>query len=260
VSHSTPEAEIVAADWALRREGTRMLDLWDILAGKGQKVVFHDDNESMIKICKSGRNPTMRHLLRSHGVAVAWLKEQFDSGNYDLRYVPFAHQAADIYTKGFDNAEKWNSVRRLIGLYAPDEVDVSKIIAFWSSVEAAAIPVPKDKASDDKGDGLPATGGYSTSKAEEDTSNSSSVAGGTTSDKTRVRHTSANVRRQSVPIPTAPVMSSDVNTTGTSPVQRRRGGLPPPHRKHTFRAFFLKFVAHHPHLLEKLVIVNSRIA
>ena len=203
VSHSTLEAEIVAADWALRREGIPMLDLWDILAGKGQKVVFHDDNESMIKICKSGRNPTMRHLLRSHGVAVAWLKEQFDSGNYELRYVPSAHQAADIYTKGFDNAEKWNSVRRLIGLYAPDEVNVSKIIAFWSSVEEAAIPVQKDKESADKGDGSSVAGGHTKSTFEEVTSNSSSFAGGKSSEKKGARLKSAKVRRQSVPIPTA---------------------------------------------------------
>ena len=98
VSHSTPEAEIVAADWALRREGIPTLDLWDVVVKKGQKVIFHDDNESMIKVCKSGKNPTMKHMLRSHGVAVAWLKEQFDSGNYDLRYVPTDYQAADIYT------------------------------------------------------------------------------------------------------------------------------------------------------------------
>ena len=89
VSHSTPEAEIVAADWALMREGIPTLDLWDVVIKKGQKVIFHDDNESMIKVCKSGKNPTMRHMLRSHGVSVAWLKEQFDSGNYDLRYVPY---------------------------------------------------------------------------------------------------------------------------------------------------------------------------
>ena len=68
VSHSTPEAEIVAATWVLRREGLPTLDLWDILAGKGRKVVFHDDNESMIKVCRTGKNPTMRRLLRTHGV------------------------------------------------------------------------------------------------------------------------------------------------------------------------------------------------
>ena len=78
VSHSTPEAEIVAADWALRREGIPMLDMWDVLVGRGHRVIFHDDNESMIKVCRTGKNPTTRHLLRTHGVSVAWLKEQFD--------------------------------------------------------------------------------------------------------------------------------------------------------------------------------------
>ena len=53
VSHSTPEAEIVAADWALRREAVPSLELWDVLAGKGHKVMFHDDNQSMIKVCKT---------------------------------------------------------------------------------------------------------------------------------------------------------------------------------------------------------------
>ena len=93
-----------------------MLDIWDVLAGPGSKAVFHDDNESMIKVCKTGKNPTMRHLLRTHGVCVAWLKEQFDSGHYELRYVPTAYQAADIYTKGFDSADKWQANCRLIGL------------------------------------------------------------------------------------------------------------------------------------------------
>ena len=60
VSHSTIEAEIVAADWALRREGILALDLWEILTGRGQKEVFHEDNESMIKVCRTGNNPRGR--------------------------------------------------------------------------------------------------------------------------------------------------------------------------------------------------------
>ena len=107
-----------------------------------------------------------------------------------------------------------------------------KIIAFWSSVEEAAIPVLKDKELDDAGDGSSVAGGHSKSTFEEVTSNSSSVAGGKSSEKKGARLKSAKVRRQSVPIPTAPVTGSAVNTTGTSPVQRR-GGLPP-HRKHMF--------------------------
>ena len=144
VSHSTPEAEIVAADWALRREGILMLDMWDILAGRGQKVVFHDDYESMLKVCKTGKNPTVRHLLRTHGVSVAWLKEQFDTGSYDLRYVPSALQAADIYTKGFDSAEKWTANCRLISLYSPAEADIGKLVQFWKDVEASSKPFVDD--------------------------------------------------------------------------------------------------------------------
>ena len=95
-----------------------MLDMWDVLAGRGQKVVFHYDNESMLKVCRPGKNPTVRHLLRTRGVSGAWLKEQFDTGPYVLRYVPSTLEAADIYTKGFDNADKWNANCRLISLYA----------------------------------------------------------------------------------------------------------------------------------------------
>ena len=130
VSHSTPEAEIVAADWALRHEGIPMLDIWEVLVGRGHKAMLHDDNESMWKICRSGKNPTMRHLLRTHGVSVAWLKEQFDTGNYDLRYVPSSLQAADIYAKDFDNADKWNANCRFVSLYAPGEVDVFKLVQY----------------------------------------------------------------------------------------------------------------------------------
>jgi hypothetical protein len=44
VSHSTPEAEIVAADVALRVEGIPALSLWDLLLGRPQCILFHEDN------------------------------------------------------------------------------------------------------------------------------------------------------------------------------------------------------------------------
>ena len=59
-----------------------------------------------------------------------WLKEQFDSGNFDLRYVPSAYQAADIYTKGFDSAEKWQANCKLIGLYAPSETCTQSLVSY----------------------------------------------------------------------------------------------------------------------------------
>ena len=86
----------------------------------------------------------MRHLLRTHGVSVAWLKEQVDIGSYDLRYVPSALQAADIYTKGFDSAEKWTANCRLISLYSPVEADIGKLVQFWKDVEASSKPFIDD--------------------------------------------------------------------------------------------------------------------
>ena len=133
VSHSTPEAEIVAADFALRREGLPCLDLWDSICPGHPPLVFHEDNESMIQVCRTGRNPTMRWLLRSHAVAVAWLKETFDRGDIDLQYEQSARQAADIYTKGFDNGDKWNEVCVLIGMYDMSRFTVAENIAFWAN-------------------------------------------------------------------------------------------------------------------------------
>ena len=71
VSHSTPEAEIVAADTALRTLGIPALSLWKVLANVFPQLLFHDDNQGMIGVVRSGRNPTMRHLERTHGISIA---------------------------------------------------------------------------------------------------------------------------------------------------------------------------------------------
>ena len=116
VSHSTPEAEIVAAAWALRREGIPALQLWEVVLQDKQELQFHEDNQSMIRVCETGRNPTMRHLNRTHGVFISWLTERFDEDSYRLFYERSAKQSGDIYTNMFDNAEKWAAVCYLINV------------------------------------------------------------------------------------------------------------------------------------------------
>ena len=64
VSHSTPEAEIVAADAALRLEGIPGLTLWDALARKKIDLIMFEDNQATLQILKTGKNPTLRHLNR----------------------------------------------------------------------------------------------------------------------------------------------------------------------------------------------------
>ena len=76
-AHSTPEAEIVSADFALRPVGLPSLQLWDTVLGQGKRIlkaVFEEDNQSAIKIMTTGKNPIMRHMQRTHGLSVAWLK------------------------------------------------------------------------------------------------------------------------------------------------------------------------------------------
>ena len=67
-SLSTPEAETIAAVKALRSSLLPAMDLWEVLLPKA-KIIFHEDNTAMIQICKTGKNPTMRHLPRVH----SWL-------------------------------------------------------------------------------------------------------------------------------------------------------------------------------------------
>ena len=69
VSHGTPEAELVAADMALRAIGIDCLSLWNTLPGRSALRLLHEDNAAMIQVCRTGRNPTMR-LMR-------WLREIF---------------------------------------------------------------------------------------------------------------------------------------------------------------------------------------
>ena len=99
VSHSTPEAELVAGDTAMRLCGLPFLSLWDtLLSGKPQLIV-HEDNQAMIRVVTTGRNPTMRYLGRTHGVAVQWLHECFQNPQIRLLYETSDRMCADIYTK-----------------------------------------------------------------------------------------------------------------------------------------------------------------
>ena len=59
-----------------------------------------EDNEAVIKMIMKGRSPTMRHVSRTHRVALDWL---FDRVNLDpkiqIKYIDTKNQLADILTK-----------------------------------------------------------------------------------------------------------------------------------------------------------------
>ena len=71
----------------------------------------------MIKMIVKGRSPTMRHVSRTHRVAVDWL---FDRINVDpknqIKYIDTKNQLADILTKGNFTRDEWNHLLCLFNI------------------------------------------------------------------------------------------------------------------------------------------------
>ena len=70
------------------------------LSEKEPQLYIFEDNEAVIKMIIKGRSATMRHVSRTHRVALDWL---FDKINLDpkvqIKYVESKNQLADILTK-----------------------------------------------------------------------------------------------------------------------------------------------------------------
>ena len=75
VAHSTVEAEMVAANTAVRTVGIPSLDMWESVLKRHVVLNLIEDNESAYQIIKTGKNPTMRHLTRANGVHVSWFHD-----------------------------------------------------------------------------------------------------------------------------------------------------------------------------------------
>ena len=67
-----------------------------------------EDSEAVIKMIIKGRSPAMRHVSRTHRVALDW----FDRINLDpkvqIKYIDTKNQLADILTKGNFTRDEWN--------------------------------------------------------------------------------------------------------------------------------------------------------
>ena len=76
-----------------------------------------DDNEAVIKMIINGRCTTMRHVSRTHRVALDWL---FDRTNVDpkiqIKYIDTKNQLADILIKGNFTRDEWNHLLCLFNI------------------------------------------------------------------------------------------------------------------------------------------------
>ena len=68
-----------------------------------------EDNEAVIKMIIKGRSPTMRHVSRTHRVALDWLFDRIQFEPQDPNQIHrHKKQLADILTKGNFTRDEWN--------------------------------------------------------------------------------------------------------------------------------------------------------
>ena len=75
-----------------------------------------EDNEAVIKMIIKGRSPTMRHVSRTHRVALDWM---FDRINLDskiqIKYID-TKKPTDMLTKGNFTRDEWNHLLCLFNI------------------------------------------------------------------------------------------------------------------------------------------------
>ena len=76
---------------------------------KGAMLYIFEDNEAVIKMIIKGRSPTLRHVSRTHRVALNWLLDRINlDPKIQVTYVDSRNQLADILTKGHFTRDEWN--------------------------------------------------------------------------------------------------------------------------------------------------------
>ena len=121
VSHSTPEAELVALALSIRTEGIPSQLLWDVVFDRRVHLQIMEDNQPAIQVVKTGKNPNMRHMSRTHGVCHMWIHETVSNPEMhcSIEHCETTAMAADVFTKPFFDVQKWNHAISLIGIKAP---------------------------------------------------------------------------------------------------------------------------------------------
>ena len=89
-----------------------------------------EDNEAVIKMIIKGRSATMRHVSRTHRVALDW---PFDRINLDpkiqIKYIDTKNQLADMLTKGNFTRDEWNHLLCLLNISHFSSTDCSEVMS-----------------------------------------------------------------------------------------------------------------------------------
>ena len=88
------------------------------------------DNEAVIKMIINSRSPTMRHVSRTHRVALDWL---FDRINLDpkiqIKYIDTKNQLANILTNENFTRDEWNHLLSLFDIIHFSSTKCSEVMS-----------------------------------------------------------------------------------------------------------------------------------
>ena len=115
-------------------------------SGSNAMLYVSEDNEAVIKMIIKGQSPTMRHVSRTHRVALDWL---FDRNNLHskikVRYIDTRHQLADILTKGNFTRVEWNNLLHFFNISHFSSTCCAKISSLISCTKTMAKRMQEQK-------------------------------------------------------------------------------------------------------------------
>ena len=80
-------------------------------------LYMFEHDEAVIKMISKGRSPTMRHVSRTHRVALDWFFDRINLDcNIQIKYIETKNQLADILTKGNFTRVEWNHLLNLFNI------------------------------------------------------------------------------------------------------------------------------------------------
>ena len=90
----------------------------NVQSARQEALLFvFEDNEAVIKMIIKGRSPAMRHVSRTHRVALDWLFDQINlDSKIQIKYIDTKNQLADILTKGNFTRDEWNHLLTLFNI------------------------------------------------------------------------------------------------------------------------------------------------
>ena len=90
----------------------------DVQSARQEALLYvFEDNEAVIEMIMKGRSPTMRHVSRTHRVALDWLLDRINMDpQIQIKYIDTKNQLADILTKGNFTRDEWNHLLTLFNI------------------------------------------------------------------------------------------------------------------------------------------------